>query len=133
MSALTENPDRVRRIFETETITPEGIYALNVTKNGIKTQVVLDDHIPCTEGGDPCFSKANGNELWVLLLEKCWAKLHGSYARIIGGQSHLTFRDLTGAPSFEQETSAEDAWEQIKEADHHNYILCAGISAGDED
>jgi|TARA_B110000305_G_C19226085_1_gene532903 calpain-15 len=109
MSALTENPERVRKLFVNENITSEGIYGLNVTKNGVKTQVVLDDHIPCSDG-DPCFSSANGNELWVLLLEKCWAKLHGSYARIIGGQSHLTFRDLTGAPSFEQETSAEDAW-----------------------
>jgi len=36
----------------------------------------------------------------VSILEKAWAKLHGDYVRIIGGLSHDTFRDLTGAPAF---------------------------------
>ena len=46
--------------------------------------VVIDDFIPCAKKA-PVFSSANGNELWVILLEKAWAKLHGSYERIIGG------------------------------------------------
>ena len=33
MSALTENPERVRKLFVNENITPEGIYGLNVTKS----------------------------------------------------------------------------------------------------
>ena len=45
-------------------------------------------------------SKAHGNELWVILIEKAYAKLHGSYERISGGQTHEALRDMTGAPSF---------------------------------
>ena len=102
-----------------------------MTKNGIKQMIVIDDFIPC-KNKEPVFSAANGNELWVILLEKAWAKLHGSYERIIGGQSHLTFRDLTGAPSFEFETKDEDAWDRIKDGDQRDFIMAAGIAQDDE-
>jgi calpain-15 len=46
--------------------------------------VVVDDYIPCKDGRI-VFSHAHDNELWVMLLEKAWAKIHGNYARIIGG------------------------------------------------
>ena len=84
LSVLTEKPERVRILFETDLVNPEGIFGLNMTKNGIKQMVVIDDFIPC-KNKEPVFSSANGNELWVILLEKAWAKLHGSYERIIGG------------------------------------------------
>jgi len=86
-------------------------------KNGERQTIIIDDHIPCDADGDPCFSKANGNELWVMLLEKAWAKIHGSYERIIGGQAHLTFRDMTGAPSFEFESTDADAFDRILEGE----------------
>jgi len=60
---------------------------------------VCDNFIP-TRDNEPCFSTTKGNELWVLVLEKCWAKIHGDFIRIIGGMCHETFRDLTGAPSY---------------------------------
>lgn len=63
-----------------------------------------------------------------MLLEKVWAKLHGNYARIIGGQAHETLRDLTGAPGFEFMTSDEETWERIKDADLKKHIMAAGVS-----
>ena len=59
----------------------------------------MDDYIPCLEGS-PCFTRANGNELWVIMLEKAWAKVHGSYERTAWGFPNLAMRDLTGAPSY---------------------------------
>lgn len=50
--------------------------------NGILQECVVDDYIPCNTKGCPIFSKANGNELWVLLLEKAYAKIYGSYHKI---------------------------------------------------
>jgi calpain-15 len=47
------------------------------------------------------FSTSAKNDLWVLILEKAWAKLHGSYERIMKGKTHNILRDLTGAPVFE--------------------------------
>ena len=45
----------------------EGKYAVNLTKNGEKTRVVVDDYFPCLDG-EPVFSRAKGAELWVLIL-----------------------------------------------------------------
>jgi hypothetical protein len=33
-------------------------------------------------------------------LEKAWAKIHGSYDRIVSGNVYTTLRDITGAPGF---------------------------------
>lgn len=45
-----------------------------------------------------------------MLLEKAWAKLHGSYFKIESGFSEDVFRELTGAPTltFETEVSSLD-------------------------
>lgn len=75
------------------------------------------------------FSRSNGPELWVLILEKAWAKIHGSYERIIGGQAHLTLRDLNGAPGFEYLSTEEGIFERILEADKKQYIMAAGIGS----
>ena len=45
----------------------------------------------------PAFSRSNGPELWVLLLEKAYAKMHGDYFTIEGGDPAIALRDLTGA------------------------------------
>jgi len=98
-SVIAEVPDRIKKIFEKTVLVPEGIYGFNFYKNGRKAHVVIDDFIPVTREGELFMSKAKGNELWVILIEKAFAKLHGSYERIIGGLSHEALRDLTGAPA----------------------------------
>ena len=66
------------------------------------TDVLVDDHIPCDQDqGEPVFATSIDKDLWVLLLEKAWAKLHGSYKRIEYGNHATVFRDLTGAPTNE--------------------------------
>ncbi len=45
------------------------------------------------------FSKAHCNELWVLILEKAYAKLHGNYFMLRGGFANEALQDLTGCPT----------------------------------
>ena len=61
------------------------------------TNIVVDDYFPCFNN-TTAFSRANGDELWVLLLEKAYAKAYGSYEIIEGGNPAFALRDLTGAP-----------------------------------
>lgn len=68
--------------------------------NGIKTGVIIDDWLPVTPNtGKPCFARCVGDELWVSLLEKAWAKLYGTYARVEGGDPSFALTHLTGNPA----------------------------------
>jgi len=55
-----------------------GIYVVNFFICGERVQVAVDDHFPCMEGV-PVFSRSNGPQIWVMVLEKAWAKLVGNY------------------------------------------------------
>ena len=80
VSALAEKPERIKKLFMNDHLEPNevGIYGVRVCKNGEWIDIVVDDWIP-VRNDMPVFSKANGHELWVILLEKAWAKLHGTY------------------------------------------------------
>ena len=41
----------------------------------------MDEYIPVLYG-KPAFTKAKDDELWVILLEKAWAKLYKNYKQI---------------------------------------------------
>jgi calpain-15 len=57
----------------------------------------MDDYIPYNYD-IPAFSYAVQNELWVMLLEKAWAKMYSSYKRIEAGFPEEALHDLTAAP-----------------------------------
>ncbi len=43
---------------------------------------MIDDYLPVDSDGEVVFAKSKTQELWPALIEKAWAKLHGSYARV---------------------------------------------------
>jgi calpain-15 len=49
--------------------------------------------------GNCAFSKGNGTEIWVMLIEKAYAKMYGNYEVIEGGNPAHAMFDLTGAPT----------------------------------
>lgn len=60
---------------------------------------MVDDFIPCKGANQgPVFTKGNGPELWVMILEKAWAKVNFSYDNIDGGFTRETLHDFTCAP-----------------------------------
>jgi len=77
----------------------------------------IDDHLPVSttkrssssssSGGggstkeELAFSKAHEGQLWVPLLEKAYAKAHGSYGAISGGWIAEAMFDLTSRPTGE--------------------------------
>merc|ERR1711865_214153 len=63
----------------------------------------IDDYIPCKprkwyeEDAEPIFSKPVGNELWVLFLEKAFAKYFGGYNNLDANNPCLAWQSITGA------------------------------------
>ena len=55
---------------------------MKINKNGVWHELTIDDYMPCALDGAPLFTRTHGNELWVQLLEKAYAKLHGGYGFI---------------------------------------------------
>jgi calpain-15 len=99
LSVMAENQNRILEMFITDKANDECVWSIRMYKNGVCYEINMDNFIPC-KNGRPCFATANGNELWVIILEKAWAKIHKSYERTSGGFPHLAMRDMTGAPSF---------------------------------
>ena len=94
--------------------------------------VVIDDFIP-VKNKAPSYSRANGDELWVLLLEKAYAKAYGSYEIIEGGNPAIALRDLTGAP-YENldDASPDEFWRFITESDKKGFILTCYTKTSNE-
>ena len=76
-----------------------GRYTVRWWQDGEPIEVTVDDYFPCDpKTGEPAFSRCMGNELWVCLLEKAWAKVHGSYQQIESGHVGEVLSAFTGAP-----------------------------------
>ncbi|KAE9330375.1 hypothetical protein PF001_g445 [Phytophthora fragariae] len=80
----------------------KGLFVCKFMKNFVWNYVLIDDRLPVfgftdKKAGKPYFARCrNPNELWVSLLEKAYAKLHGSYEALIGGFVDCALNDLTG-------------------------------------
>ena len=86
----------------TTEINEVGLYFVKVFEQGEWRIVLLDDYFPTRlDDGKvvPAFTSGNGPELWVLLIEKLYAKINGSYDSIIGGFATEALHDFTGAPT----------------------------------
>ena len=85
-------------MFEYQEDNGHGIFVVNFTKNGQKVKIYVDDWFPSLHD-KPAFANTKDGAIWVMILEKAWAKLHGSFSKIISGEVPYALRDLTGAPS----------------------------------
>ena len=140
ISCLTERPGLVERLFLTKEISKLGVYRVKLCKNGEWLSITIDDYFPCYPMGGPVFSRNETNEIWVLILEKAYAKLHGNYYLLRGGSVAEGLIDLTGCPTltyyFNDENFQADIekgimWLNIKDHFDDGFLLCAS-TIGDE-
>eukprot|EP01034_Spumella_vulgaris_P026750 gene26750-33376_t len=140
IAAMTEFPELVKDLFPSHEVNTAGVYNVRFCKNGFWQTVRVDDYFPCYPGGGPIYSRSNGNELWVLLLEKAYSKLCGSYEAIKSGWAYEGMMDLTGAPyktvrldDPDSRSSADRAelWRQLLHYDEEKYIMSASTHGED--
>lgn len=107
LACVAERPEIVQRAIRYNTVDPRGKYTFRLW-NQVKERagsawvnIVIDDFIPVSPGTcTPKFAKANGNEIWAMLLEKAFAKMYGSYSALEGGCMYWALSALTGNPAL---------------------------------
>lgn len=136
LAAIAERPDRIFNLFLTQDLNQQRYFSVKMLYKGKWMTVDMDQYIPWM-GSQPAFSRANQDELWVILLEKAWAKLYTSYQRIQAGYPEETLHDLTGAPirqialknaSFNKEAE----WQYLVEASVKQYSMVASSNPGSD-
>jgi len=111
LASLAEFPKfiKIRTFKHVDAIAKDGKYNLLLydMKKKDWIEVTIDDYIPCfkkTSWFDPdtsCFSKSVDNELCIVLTEKAFAKVAGSYEKLNGGYPALAWIVLTGCEVIE--------------------------------
>eukprot|EP01080_Neovahlkampfia_damariscottae_P001745 gene1745-514_t len=139
-SIVAKRTDLLENLFVSTEFGEFGVYACRFYKNGWKT-VIVDDYIPCNAyTGYPIYSQnLNHSEIWVSILEKAYAKLHGSYENIDTGFINDGMLDLTGGTcdtlilmSRKDEKQKNYVWSKMQESFDTGLALMGVLNVPDD-
>ena len=131
LASLAQFHERLKRVLRVRRVNDAGIYCVSFCLTGIWEEVIVDDRIPCYKISEtPIFSHNLRKGIWVALLEKAWAKLHGGYLNVEVGTLEESIHALTGAPTIqysidENEGTKEEHWDLLLRGRNNNYVLAA--------
>ena len=83
LSLLMCREEKLQKLFLPTRQEDAGRFCVQFFKEGNWTPVYVDDRIPCDLFSKPYFTTGNHEEeVWMMLVEKAYAKLHGCYERL---------------------------------------------------
>ena len=86
MTSLIKYPSLIYQLFNSLYISNNNYYEIKAKIDNKISTISLDDYFPYNlRKNKPIFCKPYKNEIWVMLLEKAWAKIKGSYFNMDNG------------------------------------------------
>ena len=93
-------------------------------------EVIIDTQFPINKEGDWAFGRSSDpKEIWVMAVEKAYAKICGSYANIVSGKVSFGLRDLSGGFPDDitiSDMNADMFWDRLVDYKRFGYLLGAG-------
>ena len=138
LASMTEYPNLLSQLFKTKSQNSQCYWEIILFIDGEFQIVVIDDYVPIIKNtNDLYFCKPNNKELWVVLLEKAWAKVNGGYTNIISGWPSDVMGFFTGySTSYlihdNYNETCDDLFNTIDNFDKGNCVICAS-TRGDDD
>lgn len=132
LGVLSEDTTYVQSLI-LEEYAAQRCYGIQLYQAGRPVIQWIDDKFP-VKGGKPIFvSSKEKKEIWVMLMEKAYAKMNGSYKNIEGGHPGDALNDLTGCPIVRLSTKDSrnsEVWEQMTKVTNESgeSLSCTGMN-----
>jgi len=97
--------------------------------------ITIDDRLPMKAGTDRTLYAKVGRDksVWSPLYEKAFAKFHGSYEALVGGNPEKALNTIYGAPGVminAKKITVNDLWDLLVENDKEEAMITMGCFSG---
>ncbi|XP_043324953.1 calpain-13 isoform X2 [Cervus canadensis] len=134
LGSLTQSPQYLQKILIDQSFSYQyaGIFRFRFWRCGQWVEVVIDDRLPVLNNEYLFVKPRNKREFWPCLLEKAYAKFHGSYANLHYGYLPDALVDLTGGvvTNISLHLSSSDLMTMVKMAAEAGSLMTCGTLAG---
>lgn len=162
LAVVAEKPHLVKQLLPHAGLNDKGVYQINLCMDGAWAPIIVDSNLPVVvedlsnkksnmgkhsrRGGVPlsscdslmaypAFCAVPDQQLWPALVEKAYAKAHGSYVQLSGGFIAEGLNDLTGAPTETIVFSAglfdrDELWARLLSFHEAGFLMGVATSGG---